>query len=142
EAGNLFFADTVNNRIRMVDARKGIITTVAGDGNSVFRGDGGPATSATLSGPKGVILDGTGNLFIADTGNNRIRRVDARTGIITTIAGDGTVGFQGDNGLAIRAGLNFRRGLAVDGEGNLSIADTVNNEIRRVDAKTGLIKTG
>src|SRR5207248_1915767 len=98
-AGNLFIADAGNNRIRRVDAASGIIITVAGNGNFKFSGDGGPATSAGLI-PSGVEIDGAGNLFIADLENRRIRRVDAATQIITTVAGNGNFEFRGDGGPA------------------------------------------
>ena len=140
-SGNFFIADTGNNRIRRVDAATGIITTVAGNGVGGYSGDGGPATSASLNQPNGVAVDSSGNLFIADTGNHRIRRVDAVTGTITTVAGNGTQGFSGDGGAATSAELNFPYGVAVDGSGNLFIADTGNNRIRRVDAATSVIST-
>ena len=131
-AGNLYIADTGNNRIRKVDA-SGTITTAAGTGPHGFSGDGGPATSAQLFEPHGVALDGAGNLYIADTGNNRIRKVDA-SGTITTAAGTGPHGFSGDDGPATSAQLNLPAGVALDGVGNLYIADTDNNRIRKVTA--------
>src|SRR5439155_1705776 len=143
--GNLFIADYFDNRIRRVDASTGIIKTVAGNGNPFggFSGDGGPPTSASLAGPIGVVVDGTDNLFIADTFNNRIRRVDAKTGIITTVAGKRCISdcLLGDGGPATSAALNFPTSVAVDGVGNLFIADGINNRIRRVDASTGIITT-
>ena len=138
-SGNLFIADLNNQRIRRVDAATGIITTVAGNGTSGFSGDNGPASDAMLASPVGVALDGSGNLFIADQFNRRIRRVDAATGIITTVAGNGTSGFSGDNGPASDASLSNPTGVALDGSGNLFIADKLNNRIRRVDAATGII---
>ena len=137
--GNLFIADEGSNRIRKVDT-SGIITTVAGNGSSGFSGDGGPAISASLSGPIGVALDGTGNLFFADAGNNRIRKVDT-SGIISTVAGDGIFGFSGDGDPATSASLRDPFGVALDGAGNLFIADRFNQRIRRVDAATGIITT-
>src|SRR5207302_624534 len=139
--GNLFIADAGNERIRRVDATTGIITTVAGNGTAGFSGDGGPATSAELSGPTGIALDSRGNVFIADSGNARIRRVDAATRIITTVAGNGGFRFSGDGGPATAAGLGFPQGVAVDAGGNLFIADTVNPRIRHVDAATRIITT-
>jgi sugar lactone lactonase YvrE len=144
---NLFISDPFNNRIRRVDAVTGIITTVAGNGTSGFSGDNGLATSASLAMPSGVALDSAGNLFIDDANNNRIRRVDAVTGMITTVAGNGTSGFSGDTGLATDAALNLSSpftgpgGLAVDGAGNLFFTDVGNARIRRVDAVTGIITT-
>ena len=139
--GNLYIADLDNNRIRRVDAATGTISTFAGSGRRGFSGDGGPATSAQLNNPAGVAVDGTGNLYIADLDNNRIRRVDAATGTISTFAGSGRRGFSGDGGPAISAMLNSPRGVAVDGAGNLYIADQGNYRIRKVDAATGVIST-
>ena len=138
EAGNLYIADWSNARIRKVDGT-GTITTIAGTGEQGFGGDGGPAVQAHLNSPTGVGVDGTGNLYIADQYNNRIRRVDS-TGTITTIAGTGELGFGGDGGPAIQAELGDPTGVAVDGAGNLYIADQYNNRIRRVDS-TGTITT-
>ena len=136
-AGNLYIADSYNGgRIRRVDV-SGVITTVAGGGTSGL-GDGGPATNAGL-GPAGVALDAAGNLYIADLGNDRIRKVDV-AGIITTIAGNGTLGFSGDGGPAISAELNLPFGVATDAAGNVYIADAGNNVIRRVQAD-GTIRT-
>jgi trimeric autotransporter adhesin len=148
KSGNVFIADLLNSRIRRVDARTGIITTYAGNGIQGFGGDGGPATSASLylnfgSGPNGsaVALDGAGNLFISDMGNNRIRRVDAVTGIINTVAGTGTPGFSGDNGPAVEAQLNAPSSVAVTSSGTYYINDSFNFVIRRVDGSTGTITT-
>src|SRR5207302_1588009 len=128
--GNLFIADTGNSRIRKVVAATGNIQTVAGNGTFGFSGDGGPAISAALSGPEGVFLDSCGNLFIADTGNSRIRKVVAATGNIQTVAGNGTFGFSGDGGPATSATLNVPTDVYADGSGNLFIADTGNSRIR------------
>jgi sugar lactone lactonase YvrE len=136
-AGNLFVADFFNNRIRKITTN-GIITTVAGNGSPGYSGDGVPATNATVR-PAGVALDANGNLFIADWNNNRIRKVDTN-GIITTIAGNGSPGYSGDGGPATSASLAYVEGVTVDSAGNLFIADTVNNRIRRVDTN-GIITT-
>ncbi len=136
--GNLFIADAGNNRIRRVSPA-GIITTLAGDGTNGFSGDGGAATSAKLNSPQGVAVDGAGNLFIADTGNNRIRRVSP-AGIVTTLAGDGTNGFSGDGGPATSAQLKEPSSLTMDGAGNLFVADTLNQRIRKV-SPSGVITT-
>lgn len=128
--GNLFIADTSNHRIRKVDGN-GIITTVAGTGTSGFSGDGGPAINADLNLPFGLAADEQGNLFIADTLNNRVRRVSP-DGIIMTVAGNGTEGFSGDRGPAISAQLNLPFAVVVDSHGNLFIADRFNNRIRKV----------
>ena len=139
--GNLFIADRSNNRVRRVDAATGLIFTVAGTGERGYSGDGGPGTTATLNSPVDIALDGNGNLFIADTSNNVVRRVDALTGTITTVAGTGGRGFEGDGGPATAALLSFPWGVAVDGLGNLFISDGVNRRVRRVDGATGIIKT-
>jgi len=117
--GNLYIADTRNNRIRKVT--NGVITTVAGSGNPGFSGDNGPAASAQLYVPAGVAVDSAGNLYIADTGNSRIRKVT--NGVITTVAGSGNPGFSGDNGPAASAQLSVPAGVAVDSAGNIYIAD-------------------
>ena len=140
-AGNLYIADGGNHRIRKVEAATGNISTVAGTGEEGFGGDGGPATSAMLNGPDGVALDGAGNLYIADTGNHRIRKVDAATGNISTVAGTGEEGFGGDGGPATSAMLNGPNGIALDGAGSLYIADKENHRVRKVEASTGNIAT-
>ena len=138
---NLFIADSDNNRIRRRDAVTQVITTVAGNDTQGFSGDGGPATSAELHLPTGVALDSSENLFIADWGNNRIRRVDAVTQVISTVAGNGSQGFSGDGGLATSAQLTRPIAVAVDSLGNLFVGDGGNNRIRRVDAVTQVIST-
>ncbi len=130
-AGNLYFADIDNNRVRRV-APGGVIATVAGVGTAGAAGDGGPATAAQLNAPLGVAIDKDGNLFIADSGNHRIRKVMASTGVITTVAGIGTAGFTGDDGPATAAQMNDPENVAVDANGNLYIADFNNHRIRRV----------
>jgi hypothetical protein len=136
--GNLFITDLGNNRVRRVSP-DGVITTVAGNGANSFSGDGGQATNASLSFPYGVGADSFGNLFISDLGNNRIRKVSA-SGIITTVAGNGSAGFSGDAGLATNAALNEPFGVAVDDFGNIFIADTGNNRVRKVDTN-GIISS-
>jgi len=144
-AGNLFIADTNNSRVRRVST-SGIITTVAGNGVLGFAGDGGAATSAQLANPTGVAVDGSGNLFVADTNsnvtpaaNNRIRKVSPN-GLITTVAGNGSWGFSGDGGPATSAQLATPAGVALDGSGNLFIADSRNGRVRKVSA-SGVITT-
>ncbi|MDL1984383.1 MAG: hypothetical protein LWX54_09395 [Deltaproteobacteria bacterium] len=137
-AGSIFIADSGNHRIRKVDA-SGIITTVAGTGNWGSSGDGGPATDAQLALPYGVAVDAAGSIFISDLRNNRIRKVDA-SGIITTVVGTGNWGSGGDGGPATEAQLDWPRGIAVDAVGNIFIADSNNNRIRKVDA-SGIITT-
>jgi hypothetical protein len=138
---NVYIADSWNQRVRRVSA--GVISTVAGNGRAdswgrgAYGGDGGPATSASLNWPTAVTVDGAGNLFIADTYNQRIRRVDAGTGTITTVAGNGTIGDSGDGGPAVDAQLNFPYGVVVAPDGTLFIADSMNHRIRAV--KDGII---
>ena len=138
---NLFIADKRNNLIRRVDGQTGIITAIVGTGGRGFSGDGEKAIQAKLNNPLGVFVDSEGNLFIADSGNARIRRVDSQTDVITTVAGTNASGFSGDGGKAIQAELNWPAGILVDPEGNLFILDRRNNRIRRVDAQTGIITT-
>ena len=160
-AGNLYIADSLHNRIRMVCASAtsatiqgttcagaGIISTVAGSGNPSYTGDGGPASSATLNGPGDVAIDGAGNLYIADAGNNVIRMITAATGVITTIAGNngGSVCASksdsvGDGCPATQATLNQPQGVTLDAGTNLYIADTNNHRIREVSSATGVIAT-
>ena len=130
--GNLYIADSENHRVLRIDAG-GTVTTVAGTGSAGAGGDGGPATQAALNGPAGVALDGQGNLYIADAYNHRVRRVDAG-GTIATIVGTGSAGTGGDGGPATQAALNGPTGVALDGQGNLYIADFYNHRVRRVDA--------
>ena len=139
--GDIFIADENFNVIREVTANTGDMTTIAGNGIGGYSGDHGPATDAELNHPAGLALDGSGDLFIADAGNNVIRELDLKTGMITTVAGDGTAGSSGDGGLATDAELNNPTGVAVDSSGNIYIADQFNNEIREVDAATHDIST-
>jgi sugar lactone lactonase YvrE len=132
-AGNLFIADRKNHCIRKVNAA-GIISTVAGNGMAGFAGDGGAAPGANLNNPFAVALDGAGNLFIADEGNNRIRKVDTK-GVITTIAGNGDNTFSGDGGAATNASLHSPEGVTVDNVGNLYVADENNCRVRKIDTK-------
>src|SRR3990172_8499243 len=132
--GNVFIADTFNHRVRRVDAGPGFLRPLAGPGTAGFSGDGAAASSAQLYNPRGVAVDGGGNVFIADLSNHRVRRIDAVTGFIDTIAGTGAGGFSGDSGAATSAQLNLPRGVAVDGDGNVYIGDTNNHRIRKIDA--------
>ena len=137
-AGTLYVADTGNHAIRMITPA-GTISTVAGDGSLGFSGDGGLATTAQLNSPSGVFVDGTGVIYIADTGNNRIRRVIGTT--ITTIAGDSTAAFSGDGGPAADAQLNAPSGVFQDTSGVLYIADTGNHRIRAITLADSTIAT-
>jgi uncharacterized protein (TIGR03437 family) len=130
-AGNVYVADTLNHKVRKISG--GVIGTFAGSGTAGFSGDGGAAASATLNAPFGVAVDAAGSVYIAEFGNSRVRKVDSN-GIITTVAGNGVSTYGGDNGPALSAQLNGPQGVAVDGAGNLYIADTENNRVRKVTA--------
>jgi sugar lactone lactonase YvrE len=137
-AGSMYIADYVNQRIRMVDSQ-GIITTVAGNGNDGYSGDGGAASKASLSRPAGVAFDAADDLYIADCYNHRVRKLDSK-GVITTVAGNGMPDYSGDGGAATKASLGYLHRLAFDAFGNLYIADSSNNRIRKVDIN-GIIAT-
>ncbi len=138
-AGNVYFVDTDNHRVRRIDIATGRITTVAGTGTAGFSGDGGPATSARLNLPHGIAVDGAGNVYIADPSNQRIRRVDT-TGRITTVAGNGNQGYNGDGIPATSARLNYPKGVEIGPDGLLYIADNNNHRVRKVEA-SGTIRT-
>lgn len=138
-SGNLYIAGT--NKVRKVNAATGVITTVAGNGNYGFSGDGGPATAAAMSFTSGLAVDAAGNLYITEYSGHRIRRVDGTSGIITTIAGTGTAGFSGDNGPAKDAAINTPQSVCVDGAGNVYFADSYNSRVRKIDGATGIITT-
>ena len=135
-AGNYYFTDSGNGRIRKVDS-SGIISTVAGGGKGL--GDGGPATGAALGNPVGLAIDPAGNIYVAEVDNNRVRKIST-SGTITTVAGTGTAGFTGDGGTGTSAQLNNPHGVGVDGAGNVYIADTLNYRIRKVNT-SGTITT-
>jgi sugar lactone lactonase YvrE len=139
----LYVADTFNHRIQRVDLAAGTVSTAAGTGQPGGGGDGGPAGRAQLSFPTGISVDAAGDLFIADTYNARIRRVDAASGVITTVAGTGRLGSGGDGGPAVGADLFFPHGVATSGADppDLYVADTFNNRVRRVDGRTGIVTT-
>lgn len=138
---NLYITDSGNHRIRKVAALTKIITTVAGNGAAGFSGSGAPATSLSLNNPSAVALDGLNNLFIADTGNQRVWRVDAVSQSMAVIAGTGVTGFSGDDGLSTAAQLNNPNGIAADSAGNVFIADQNNHRIRRISKSTNKIRT-
>ncbi|MGE3948104.1 MAG: HYR domain-containing protein [Blastocatellales bacterium] len=131
--GNLYVADSGNNRVRRIDPATGVISNFAGNGGLGYGGDGVGATLTSLNNPTGLAFDSIGNLYIADRNNHRIRKVDNSTGIISTLAGNGTAGFGGDNGPANAAQINLPSDVATDAQGNVFIADTNNHRVRRVD---------
>lgn len=144
--GDLYFSDDANNVVRKITASTGIITTVAGNGfgtqpynEGAYAGDGGPATSAELNKPFGLVLDAAGDLFISDTSNQRVREVSASTGVITTVAGKGTYGNTGAGGLATQAEIANPEQLAVDGAGNLYIAEQGGCVIAKVNLAAGTL---
>lgn len=136
--GNIYISDWGNSRLRMVNSA-GIISTIAGNGIYGYLGDGGPAISAELCGPMGIWVDASGNIYLADIGNQRIRIINTN-GIITTIAGNGTLGFSGDGGLAVSAEFDDPAGISGDILGNLYVADEFNNRVRKISAN-GIIST-
>lgn len=140
-AGNFYIADSGNHAIREVNAATGTIWTVAGiGGQSGYTGDGGLATQARLAYPSGVAFDGDHTLYISDTGNNAIRKVNLTTGIITTVAGTGIAGYSGDGGPATLGQLNYPWGIALGGDGSVYVADLSNNRVRKV-SPAGVIST-
>ena len=140
-SGDLLIADPGANRIRRISAATGVITTVAGNGEAASTGDGGPARNASINEPRGLLVDSTGNVWVAETGGNRVRRIDRQTGVITTVAGTGTAGFSGDGGPAVAAQLAAPTGLGDDPAGNVYVADRDNYRIRRIAQGSGSITT-
>jgi streptogramin lyase len=138
--GALYICDTMNHVIRKVD-RKGVITTVAGAGKKGYSGDGGLALDAALNEPYEVRFDKQGCMFFVERLNHTVRRVDAKTRIITTVAGSGKAGFSGDGGAATHATMNQPHSIQFDARGDLYICDILNHRIRKVDMKTGVITT-
>jgi streptogramin lyase len=139
--GALYICEVRNHRVLRLDMRSGELTTVAGNGTKGYSGDGGPATKAQLNEPYEVRFDRAGNMLFVEMQNQLVRKVDAKTGTISTIAGNGTKGYGGDNGPATVAQLNTPHSIALDAADNLYIADIANHRIRKVDAKTGIINT-
>jgi streptogramin lyase len=140
--GNLYFSDTFNHRIRRVDARTGNIATYAGSGDTGYSGDGGPATEARFNEPYGIAVDHAGNVYVADRHNHGVRRVDGASGVITTLAGNGTAGFSGDGGPAAQAEMVEPNGLALDPtQRRLFVADVADHRVRVVDLVSGTIST-
>jgi sugar lactone lactonase YvrE len=140
-AGNWYIADYINCRIREVTIATGDISTVAGNGTCGYNSDGIAATGAELNNPNSVAIDSSGNIFIADDTNNRVRKVSASTGYISTVAGNGIAGYSGDGAVATNAKLNGPSGVAVDSSGNIYIADRTNQRVRKVTISTGYIST-
>ena len=139
--GALYVCEITTHVIRRIDLRTGKITTVAGSGKKGYSGDGGPALEADLNEPYEVRFDKAGNMFFVEMVNNIVRRVDVKTGIITTVAGTGKKGFSGDDGPATKATLNRPHSIALDNHDGLYICDIGNHRIRKVDLKTGIITT-
>jgi sugar lactone lactonase YvrE len=139
--GNLYIADVTDNRIRKVDAKTGIITTAAGTGRREFAGDGGPAAQASIQGARGVAFARDGTMYICEREGNRIRKVDPKTGVITTIAGAGQKGYTGDGGPALQATFNGPKWIHVGADGLVYVVDTENQCVRRIDPRNGIITT-
>jgi sugar lactone lactonase YvrE len=140
-AGNVYIADTLNHRVRLVEAETGRITTIAGIGRPRYGGDGGPAVLAGLHEPAALVISEAGTLYVADQSNHRVRAIDRATGLIRTVAGTGSATYNGDGIPATEASLAGPSGLALAKDGTLFIADTFNGRIRAVDPVTGLIRT-
>jgi len=140
-AGNLFYTEAKNHIVRRVDKATGKVTTVAGNGELGFSGDGGPATQAAMQEPYSLSVDGNGDIYIVDRLNAVVRKVDAATGIITTVAGTGEVGYSGDGGRGNQAMLREPNDCFLDGKGGLLIADIQDQRIRRLDLASGIIST-
>ena len=141
KVGNLYVSINGDSKVEKVDFYTGVVSTIAGTGELGYSGDGVLAKNAKLNSPTGLALDGKGNLFISDSGNERVRKVDLTTGIISTVAGNGITGFSGDGDLAIKSELSNPLGLAVDDQGDLFISDRNNNRIRKINMSTGIINT-
>jgi hypothetical protein len=140
-AGNLYVADISNNRIRKITISTGLISTIAGTGTGGYNGDGILATAAQINIPSALAFDNNGDLYFTDRSNSRIRKITTSTGIISTVAGTGTGGYNGDGILATAAQLNNPNEVSFDASGNLYIADWLNNRVRKVDNSTGIIST-
>lgn len=137
----LYICETTTHVVRRIDPQTGIITTVAGSGEKGYSGDGGPAKEAKLNEPYEVRFDADGNMYFVEMINNIVRKVDAKTGTISTVAGTGEKGFSGDGGPATKATMNRPHSIALDFDNNLYICDIGNHRIRKVDLDTGIITT-
>ena len=140
-AGNIYAADIAGNRIRKITISTGLISTIAGTGTRGYNGDGILATAAHINIPSALSFDGNGDLFFTDRSNSRIRKITTSTGIISTVAGTGTAGYNGDGILATAAQLNNPNEVSFDASGNLYIADWFNNRVRKINMSTGIIST-
>ncbi len=140
-SGNVYFSEYSNHRVRKITASTGIITTAVGTGSGSYCGDGGSPTSACVCAPHGLALDSSGNIYIGDHSNHRVRKVTIATNVISTIAGTGAATYSGDNGQATSATLYYPQGVAVDSSGNIYIGDLGNHRIRKVTAATSVIST-
>jgi trimeric autotransporter adhesin len=140
-AGNIYIADIYNNRIRKVTAATGNITTIAGKGDSGFSGDGGPARSAAFADVESIAIDADNNIYFADAGNYRVRKITASSGFISTVAGSGSPGYSGDGGPATSASFKSLVSVGIDAQQNVYIADSASSVIRKLTVATGLIST-
>src|SRR5688572_11054213 len=139
--GALYVTEVRNHRVRRLDLKTGALAPVAGNGHKGYAGDGGPATEARLDEPYEVRFDRAGNMFVVEMQNHVVRRVDAKTGVVSTVAGTGEPGFAGDGGPAVRAQFRSPHSIAFDADDNLYVADIGNHRVRRIDARTGRIDT-
>ncbi len=140
-SGNLYIADSFNHCVRQIDRDSGLITTFAGIGKRGYGGDGGPAVNALFRYIIGIVIDAQGNMYLADSDNQRVRRIDGTTGTVATIAGTGEEGYSGDGGPAVNAMLSDPRWLALDSRGGLFVSDRGNHCVRHIDLDSGLIRT-
>jgi DNA-binding beta-propeller fold protein YncE len=139
--GAVYFCDLDNQRIRRLDLKTNVVTTIAGSGDKGYRGDGGPATQASLNMPHEIQFDGAGNLYIAERDSHVVRKVEAKTRVISTVAGTGVGGFGGDGGPGVKAQLRQPHSIVFDRDGTLLICDIGNQRIRRLHLDTGFIET-
>jgi len=139
--GALYFCDVDNQRVRRLDLATKKLTTIAGNGQKAYRGDGGPAVDASLNAPHGLLFDRGGDLYFAERDNHVVRKVNMKTGVISTVAGTGKAGFSGDGGPGTQAQLNQPHCVLLDRDGTLLICDLMNHRIRRLHLDTGMIET-
>lgn len=139
--GALYWCDLGNNRIRRMDLKTHVVTDIAGNGEKAYKGDGGPATEASLSAPHELLFDSKGDLYFAERDNNVVRKVDMKTHIISTVAGTGVAGYSGDGGPGNKAQLRQPHCIIRDRDGNLLICDLMNHRIRKLHLDTGMIET-